>query len=52
MPFNDLTHPALDAYRSEVQVPADFDAFWAATLKEARGFGGEAVLARLDSPCG
>lgn len=50
MPFNDIMHPALDAYRSAVEVPADFDAFWADTLKEARGFGGEAVLARLDSP--
>lgn len=40
MPFPDLVHPAIDAYESAVTMPADFAAFWEATLAEARGMGG------------
>ena len=40
MPFPDLVHPALGAYRTAVESPADFAKFWAETLAEARGIGG------------
>jgi cephalosporin-C deacetylase len=40
MPFNDLVHPALGAYQSQVETPADFGSFWAETLGEARAAGG------------
>ena len=36
MPFPDLIHPDLAAYRSDVTAPADFDRFWQSTLAEAR----------------
>lgn len=36
MPFIDLPLPELERYRSSVPDPADFDAFWAETLAEAR----------------
>lgn len=44
MPFPDLIHPDLAAYRSDVTAPADFDRFWQSTLAEARAAGGEVVL--------
>lgn len=50
MPFNDLTHPALGSYRSTVEAPQDFDAFWDATLSEARAHGGAAVFRAATSP--
>lgn len=37
MPFFDLPASQLASYRSRATPPADFDAFWAATLAEARG---------------
>ena len=40
MPFPDLVHPAIDDYASAVTRPADFAAFWEATLAEARAIGG------------
>jgi cephalosporin-C deacetylase len=36
MPTYDLSPAELDTYRSAVVPPEDFDAFWAATLNEAR----------------
>lgn len=44
MPFPDLVHPAIDAYESAVTMPADFAAFWEATLAEARGMGGSVSI--------
>ncbi len=38
MPDYDFQGEALESYRGSVQAPADFDAFWAATLKEAQAF--------------
>ena len=38
MPTYDLDPEALKTYRSAVVPPADFDAFWSATLAEARDF--------------
>lgn len=40
MPFPDLIQPELGAYQSAVQTPADFKAFWEATIAEARAIGG------------
>jgi cephalosporin-C deacetylase len=40
VPFPDLIQPELGAYRSAVQTPVDFSAFWEATLAEARSIGG------------
>ncbi|WP_316356016.1 acetylxylan esterase [Devosia sp.] len=40
MPFPDLIQPELGAYRSSVQMPGDFAAFWEATIAEARAVGG------------
>ena len=37
MPFPDLWPDQVAAYRSAAVCPADFDAFWAATLDEVRG---------------
>lgn len=44
MPFPDLIHPELGAYVSQQVHPADFKAFWTATLAEARAIGGEVTL--------
>lgn len=44
MPFPDLTQPELGAYVSRVETPADFSAFWASTIEEARAIGGEASM--------
>ncbi|MEO5744866.1 MAG: acetylxylan esterase, partial [Terracoccus sp.] len=38
MPLFDLDRPALESYLPDVCEPADFDAFWADTLAEARTF--------------
>lgn len=40
MPFPDLIQPELGAYRSSVQMPGDFAAFWETTIAEARAIGG------------
>jgi cephalosporin-C deacetylase len=44
MPFPDLIQPELGTYVSQQTMPADFDAFWSATLAEARGIGGEVTI--------
>ncbi|MGL5008871.1 MAG: acetylxylan esterase [Paracoccaceae bacterium] len=44
MPFPDLIHPDLAAYRSDVSAPADLDRFWQSTLAEARAAKGEVIL--------
>lgn len=49
MPLTDLTHAELLAFRPEVDEPADFDAFWAGTVAEARAAGGEATLEPADT---
>jgi len=45
MPFPDLWPDKVALYRSEAACPDDFDAFWAATLAQTRGF---ALNARFD----
>src|SRR5690606_5280888 len=40
MPYPDLIQPELGTYRSSVETPADFAAFWEATLAAARAAGG------------
>jgi cephalosporin-C deacetylase len=45
----DLNPAALRSYRSGVETPADFDAFWAATLDETRAFPLDARFEKLDS---
>jgi cephalosporin-C deacetylase len=40
VPFPDLIQPELGTYRSAVQSPDDFAAFWAETIAEARAIGG------------
>ena len=49
MPFPDLVHPALAAYRSAVEIPADFATFWADTLAEARGMGGAVSIEPVET---
>ena len=44
MPFPDLWPDQVVSYRSDAVCPADFDAFWAATLAEVRGFNLGAAL--------
>jgi cephalosporin-C deacetylase len=48
MPFFDLPQSQLETYRSSAVAPADFDAFWAATLAEARSFPLDATFTPLD----
>ncbi|WP_314147218.1 acetylxylan esterase [uncultured Leifsonia sp.] len=50
MPLTDLTLSELSAFRPEVEEPADFDAFWAATVAEARAAGGDAELRPAETP--
>lgn len=44
MPFPDLVHPALGAYRSSVEMPGDFAAFWSETLAQSRAAGGKVEI--------
>jgi cephalosporin-C deacetylase len=48
MPFFDLPLPQLEQYRSSARVPDDFDAFWSATLEEARSFPLDPVFTPVD----
>jgi cephalosporin-C deacetylase len=48
LPIFDYELPKLRTYRSAVVPPADFDAFWSATLAEARGFPLAASFAPVD----
>lgn len=48
MPLTDMSLEDLREYRPVVAEPVDFDAFWGDTLAEARGSGGEVVLAPVD----
>lgn len=50
MPLTDLTHAELLTFRPDVQEPADFDAFWERTIREARAAGGTPELTPADSP--
>lgn len=47
MPEFDLPLPELEAYRPDVPEPDDLDAFWRATLAEARAAGGEVRVERV-----
>lgn len=48
MPLYDLSPEHLKTYRSSVVPPDDFDAFWATTLAEARGFPLNATFTPID----
>lgn len=50
MPFTDLPPDALREFRPEVAEPGDFDAFWAATVDEARGIARPPTMVSLDTP--
>jgi cephalosporin-C deacetylase len=50
VPWLDLTLPELESYRPDVREPSDFDAFWEATIAEARAVGGEVGVERADTP--
>lgn len=49
MPFFDLPQSQLETYRSSSKAPADFDAFWAETLGEARSHKLNAVFEPIDT---
>lgn len=49
MPFPDLIQPELGAYRSGVQSPGDFAAFWESTIAEARSIGGAISIVPADT---
>lgn len=48
MAFFDLPLHELQAYRPDRDEPADFDAFWTATLNEARAFPLQATFEKVD----
>jgi cephalosporin-C deacetylase len=50
VPFTDLSPDQLLDFRPDVAEPADFDAFWTATLAEARAAATAPTLAPLDGP--
>ena len=50
MPIFDLPLAELRGYRPDVAEPADFDAFWADTLAEARSFPGGGRATAWDGP--
>lgn len=50
MPLSDLTLAELVEYRPEVDEPADFDAFWAATLAESHVLPPEVGLVAASAP--
>ncbi|NUR72014.1 MAG: prolyl oligopeptidase family serine peptidase [Hamadaea sp.] len=49
MAFFDLSLESLRDYRPDVAEPADFDEFWAATLKEARAFDLDPVFEQVET---
>ncbi|CAG7646200.1 acetylxylan esterase [Actinacidiphila bryophytorum] len=49
MPYADLPLDQLRGHLSESVEPADFDAFWAGTLSEARAHGEPPAFTRVDS---
>ncbi|WP_344737241.1 acetylxylan esterase [Microbacterium awajiense] len=50
MPRFDLSLSDLQSYRPDVAEPDDFDAFWAATIAEARAVGGGMTVEAVDTP--
>lgn len=50
MAFTDMPLEDLRSFRPQVTEPDDFDAFWSATLEEARKAGGEATVEPWDGP--
>ncbi|MGC4890004.1 acetylxylan esterase [Micromonospora sp. DT227] len=48
--FTDLTEAELRQYRSDLREPADFDAFWAETLAEARSCGDPVTATPVPTP--
>jgi len=49
MPRFDLPPAELRSYRPDVREPADFDAFWDATITEARAAGGSVSVTPFDA---
>ena len=52
MPFPDLWPDQVAGYQSQAECPADFDAFWAGTLAEMRGFALDARFEGMYSAMG
>lgn len=50
MPNFDLPLNELETYLPDVREPADFDAFWDATIREARAAASAPVLERVETP--
>lgn len=50
MALTDMNLEELQAYRADVAEPADFDAFWADTLAEARAIPMEVTVEPIDTP--
>ncbi|MFI6133527.1 acetylxylan esterase [Micromonospora sp. NPDC051141] len=48
--FTDLTEAELRQHRSDLREPADFDAFWAETLAEARSCGDPVTVTPVPTP--
>ncbi|WP_431936472.1 acetylxylan esterase [Micromonospora sp. RP3T] len=48
--FTDLTEAELRQHRSDLREPADFDAFWAETLAEARSCGDPVTATPVPTP--
>jgi len=46
--FSDLSLEELRNYKPEVREPADFDAFWAHTIGQARAAGGDILLGTVE----
>jgi len=49
VPYFDLPREELGRYRPDLPVPADLDAFWVATLAQARGLGAPVTFEHVDA---
>jgi cephalosporin-C deacetylase len=49
MPVIDLSHPELRSYKSTVTMPEDFEAFWSATVSEARKTSRDVNIVKVDT---
>ena len=49
MPRFDLILPELESFLPDIREPADFDAFWAETIAEARSLQAEVTVAPVNT---
>ncbi len=49
MPRFDLSLPELESYRPDIREPADFDGFWADTIRDARTVRDEVVVVPVET---